>query len=80
MREASDREVLELAWYQCGRVMGEVLVEETPTEIWDQHEAILAAILRGDADAAEQQARQHVSAVAEIFTKRLDGSVQDAPV
>ena len=65
------REMLEPAWHQCGRVMGEVLAEETPSEIWDQHEAILAAILRGDANAAEKKARQHVSAVAAIFMKRL---------
>ena len=65
------REMLEPAWYQCGRFMGEVLAEETPREIWDQHEAILAAILRADADAAETHASHHVSAVSAMFLQRL---------
>lgn len=65
------RETLKPAWHQVGRVMGEVLAEETPGEIWDQHDAILSAILSGDADAAERHAQQHVSTVAAMFIERL---------
>ena len=66
------REVLQPAWYHCGRVMGEVLAqEEAPREIWEQHEAILSAIMRADPNAAEMLAREHVSIVATVFIAGL---------
>jgi DNA-binding GntR family transcriptional regulator len=32
--------------------------------IWDEHAAILDAVMRGDADAAERAARRHAEAAA----------------
>ena len=61
--------------------MGEVLLHgETPTEIWDQHEAILSAAIRGDAQAAEALAREHISLASDTLISRLadHGSVQSA--
>ena len=62
------REMLQPAWYHFGRTMGEVLAqEEAPREIWEEHEAILDAIMREDPETAEARAREHVSAVSEVF-------------
>ncbi len=59
-------------WSYLRRVMGEVLLHgETPGEIWDQHEAILNAVLGGDAAQAEQLAREHISQASETLTARL---------
>ncbi len=54
------------------RVMGEVLLkDETPRDIWDQHEAILAAIAGGDAGKAESLARKHIDQAARFMVARL---------
>jgi DNA-binding GntR family transcriptional regulator len=54
-------------WTYTQRVMGEVLMlDEKPRDIWDQHEALLAAIIRGDGEAAEAHAREHILAAADI--------------
>lgn len=59
-------------WSYLRRVMGEVLLHgETPTEIWDQHQAILDAVIAGDAKAAERLARHHISQASETLTGRL---------
>ena len=56
------------------RVMGEVLLrDETPRNIWDQHEQILEAICAGDADRAELLARQHITHAAGFMVSRLRG-------
>lgn len=48
------------SYFRC--VMGAVLLDgETPTEIWNQHESILDAIIDGDAARAEQLSRHHIS-------------------
>ena len=48
------------SYFRC--VMGAVLLDgETPTDIWNQHEAILDAIIDGDAARAEQLSRHHIS-------------------
>lgn len=53
-------------WRFLRRVMADVLRHaEPPGEIWDQHEAILDAIVAGDAPAAGALARQHVTRAAE---------------
>lgn len=65
-------------WSYLRRVMGEVLLHgETPTDIWDQHEAILNAVISGDAQAAEALAREHISQASETLISRLaeNGSV-----
>lgn len=47
-------------WCQIRRAMGAVL-QSAPARaaIWDEHEAIAAAIAAGDADTAERLAREH---------------------
>lgn len=48
-------------WSYLRCVMGAVLMTATtPPAIWDQHEAILQAVIRGDAVEAERLAREHI--------------------
>jgi DNA-binding GntR family transcriptional regulator len=59
-------------WSYLRRVMGEVLLHgETPAEIWDQHEAILNAVISGEAQPAERLAREHIRQASETLTARL---------
>jgi DNA-binding GntR family transcriptional regulator len=60
------------------RVMGEVLLknDETPRDIWDQHAAILDAIVRGEPDRAETLARQHITQAAGFMIKRLRAALE----
>jgi DNA-binding GntR family transcriptional regulator len=59
-------------WTHTQRVMGEVLVrDETPRDIWDQHEAILEAITAGQAARAESLARKHITQAAGFMVARL---------
>lgn len=59
-------------WTQTQRVMGEVLTrDEQPRDIWDQHEAILQAIVSGDADRAEALGRRHIQQAAGYMVARL---------
>jgi DNA-binding GntR family transcriptional regulator len=52
--------------------MGEVLLYgKTPTEIWDQHEAILSAVMSADPVEAERLARYHISHASDTLTARL---------
>jgi DNA-binding GntR family transcriptional regulator len=64
--------VLAVHWSATQRVMGEVLLkDEEPRDIWDQHEAIMEAIARGDAEGAEALARQHIEGAAQFMVSRL---------
>ena len=59
-------------WTFIQRVMGEVLMrDELPGVIWNQHEAMLDAVMAGDGAAAEALARQHVTQAAEVMISRL---------
>ena len=59
-------------WSYLRRVMGEVLLHgETPADIWDQHEAILNAVIAADPKEAERIARLHISHASETITKGL---------
>ena len=59
-------------WTYTQRVMGEVLMrDEKPRDIWDQHEALLAVIILGDAEAAEAHAREHILAAADFIIARI---------
>ena len=59
-------------WTYTQRVMGEVLMRnEKPRDIWDQHEAMLLAISKGDGDAAEQAARDHIMQSAAFIIERI---------
>ncbi|WP_284616381.1 GntR family transcriptional regulator [Aquabacterium humicola] len=59
-------------WSATQRVMGEVLLrDEAPRDIWDQHEAMLDAIMRGDGDEAEALARRHITQAGDYMVARL---------
>jgi DNA-binding GntR family transcriptional regulator len=54
------------------RVMGEVLIrDEKPRDIWNQHEAILKAIAKGDGERAEALVRSHLTQAAGFMVARL---------
>lgn len=53
-------------WRYLRRVMGEVLRHGQPgTAIWQQHQEILSAIVRGDGEAAAGAATRHAARAAE---------------
>lgn len=63
---------MEAHWSYTQRVMGEVLMrDEKPRDIWDQHEAILEAIVAGKARFAEDTAREHITQAASFMVQRL---------
>jgi DNA-binding GntR family transcriptional regulator len=63
---------LEAQWTYTQRVMGEVLMrDELPRDIWDQHEAMLDAVMAGDGAAAEALARRHITQAAAVMIGRL---------
>ena len=63
---------MQVQWTNTQRVMGEVLMrDETPRDIWDQHEALLKAVMTGDGEAAEALARQHITQAADFMINRL---------
>jgi DNA-binding GntR family transcriptional regulator len=63
---------MEAHWTQTQRVMGEVLMrDDKPRDIWDQHEALLEAMVAGDGKQAEQLAREHILQAAEFMIERL---------
>ena len=70
-------------WHHLRRVMGAVLREDDkmPRNIWDEHEAILGAVITGDGTTAEALSRQHILRAAKIFVERLqaqhDASKED---
>lgn len=73
-------ETMQPYWAHLRRLMGEVLLkDETPRKIWDQHEAILQAIIRGNGDKAEDLARNHITKAADIFIARLQSANDTAP-
>ena len=59
-------------WSYLRRVMGEVLLHgESPADIWDQHEAILDAVIAADPREAERIARHHISHASETLIAGL---------
>lgn len=60
-------------WPSLRRVMGEVLRDDVgmPTNIWDEHAAILDAVIKGDGETAERLSRDHILRAAGIFVARL---------
>jgi len=63
---------MQVQWTNTQRVMGEVLMrDETPRDIWDQHEALLKAVMAGDGATAEALARQHITQAADFMINRL---------
>ena len=64
--------LMEAQWTYTQRVMGEVLMrDELPRDIWNQHEALLDAVMAGDGAAAEKLARQHITLAATVMINRL---------
>lgn len=67
-------------WSYLRRVMGAVLLHgETPGEIWDQHEAILNAVMAGKAQEAERLARAHIAHASDTLTERLSSVARAEP-
>jgi DNA-binding GntR family transcriptional regulator len=63
---------MQAQWTSTQRVMGEVLMrDEKPRDIWDQHEALLAAVSEGKGEVAEALAREHVMQAANFMIARL---------
>lgn len=77
------RETVAQHWHYLRRVMAEVLRddEKIPGSIWDEHVAILDAIIAGDGDKAENLGLLHIARAANIFVARLqahhDASMED---
>ena len=66
------QETTEPHWRHMRRIMGQVLMlGDTPRWIWDEHEAILDAVIAGDAPTAEQLSQRHIMDAASIFIARL---------
>lgn len=61
-------ETAQLHWHHIRRLMGGYLQHyRVRASVWDEHEAILQAVMRGDAELAEQRARQHADGAAASF-------------
>lgn len=65
-------EICSPQWSYLRQVMAEVLREEPPDEIWDQHEAILNAIISGEVAKAERIARHHIAQACDVLAGRLE--------
>jgi DNA-binding GntR family transcriptional regulator len=64
-------------WPHFRRSMGLVLsVSGARARYWDEHAAILDAVLAGDAPAAEECARRHTAAAGEETALRLEAELQ----
>ena len=63
-------------WQHIRRAMGAVLrLPGTRASVWDEHEAILEAVARGDAGCAERLARAHGEEAGRSLAERLVQSV-----
>lgn len=63
---------LQAQWTYTQRVMGEVLWrDETPRDVWDQHERMIDAVVAADGDEAERLAREHIMESADFMMARL---------
>lgn len=61
-------ETAQLHWHHIRRLMGGYLQHyRVRASVWDEHEAILQAVMQGDADLAEKRARQHADGAAASF-------------
>jgi DNA-binding GntR family transcriptional regulator len=68
-------------WRHIRRAMGAVLqIVGVRHMVWDEHEAILQAINGGDADRAEQLARQHCERAGHHIATQLTQHVRPRPV
>lgn len=68
-----------LHWIHLRRVMGAVLQQRGGRDtIWDEHEAIVAAISAGDAEGAARLAEQHVELARQSLLPTLAQTLHDA--
>ena len=66
-------------WRHIRRAMGVVLQQAGVRDtVWDEHEAILKAINRGDAERAERLARRHGEEAGHHLVQELDRHVREA--
>ena len=66
-------ETAALHWAHIRRVIGISLQYRAREPIWDEHAAILDAVMRGDADAAERAARHHADNAAATLVQSIEG-------
>ena len=72
-------ETATLHWHHIRRVMGQVLRDPARLgTIWDEHAAILASVLCGDAEGAESLSRLHAERAAQALIAELALSLQQA--
>ena len=70
----------QLHWHHIRRAMGAVLQLSTMREsIWDDHEAIAAAIAAGDELAAENLIRQHAEDASRNLSSLLNTALHPSP-
>lgn len=66
-------ETAEPNWRFLRRAMADVLRHAKPPQtIWDQHHAIIDAILSGEPEAAETLAKKHVQLAADLLSMALE--------
>ena len=69
----------QLHWHHIRRAMGAVLQLSTMREsIWDEHEAIAAAIATGDEDKAESLSRQHGEDASHNLASQLSTALKQS--
>ena len=67
-------EALALHWHHIRRVMGAVLDRDGVADnVWDEHEAILAAVMAGDAAKAERLSRADAESAGRALANALTG-------
>ena len=64
-------ETAALHWHHIRRLIGGYLQHYPMRNVWDEHQAILDAVMSGDPDRAEAAARHHANNAAEKFTMLL---------
>lgn len=66
-------------WRHIRRAMGAVLQQARVRDsVWDEHQAMIDAIARGDADRAESLAREHGEEAGRNLAMELDRHVREA--
>lgn len=65
-----------LHWHHIRRTMSSILRNDVRTfdGVWDEHQAILEAVLAGDEQRAAQLARGHAESAAEHLARILEGA------
>ena len=74
-------ETAALHWHHIRRLIGGYLQHYPMRNVWDEHQAILDAVMSGDPDRAEAAARHHANNAAEKFTALLthQSGAEEAP-